>query len=890
MIIKKLTITNFGQHEFLDLEFNGSVIGIIGPNGHGKSTVSHALIYAFLGELPDVYSDVIRHGAKELKVNCVFVKNNIEYTIERSVTNKGKSTRKLMYEGLEKPLTAAKDVDATIESILGADKQTVLNCIFISQGDIDSIINDSPTKRIELLVKLLNLNFLNKRFSSINDAIKKLENTVTPIAPLKELLETTIQDYNSLQTKLDEKKTELEENFGSKEFIHLVINSVSDYKHQLETINSLTDSVETGMEYLVQLKTEIYNDIKESNLDLISLEFDNRLEAEKELLSKLEAEYINRLQFHKKYKDSEEIFNTYINNLKLIKKFLNLKKDKFFDLDNEQLINLKTKLESIKTFQVNYNTNLENKVRLENEINTLTQSNTKSIEEIATLENKVRELETTLSFHKDINISLNKLFETKIQIKNEFLKNPTKKHSCPLCGLKLEAGQDISDEDLKNLTDQISFNSIKTQELENNLISTKYCLNRLLEEKSQAEAHIKFNNQRLKELNDLIENINIDEYINIELQEYKELLSSKTFEDLYILFNSEDFNELERLIICNKTTLQTKDNLEFMFKDLTGLNIENYNSFEDIKDNLPEEILENINEPSRLTIEDQKNTIFTKQNLINKFKLNVEQLNKQKSVLDSIYEKIKSHEALSITETIANMQSNENKCKKLHLSNIDETVNICINQGLESIKFIESLEVEVNLKLKDKTQKELQIQDLENKNKIIYEKLANLTAIQSLLNPKEGITKQYLRYIFSVIQGYVSEYLASMDANFIIDIDDPDYSSNTDTSNTKHNLLSFKFLRTDIEGSQWLGMHRLSGGQKIKLAIAMLIAIQKLICPEICFLMLDEPSTHLDTNSVNTLSTMLGNLKEMLNNSEGQIFVIDHNEILNRSFTTTINL
>ena len=127
--------------------------------------------------------------------------------------------------------------------------------------------------------------------------------------------------------------------------------------------------------------------------------------------------------------------------------------------------------------------------------------------------------------------------------------------------------------------------------------------------------------------------------------------------------------------------------------------------------------------------------------------------------------------------------------------------------------------------------------------------------------------------------------------NFIIDIDDPDYSNNPNTDpNAKHNLLSFKFLRTDVEDAQWLGMHRLSGGQKIKLAIAMLIAIQKLICPDICFLMLDEPSTHLDTNSIGTLATLLSNLKETLNNSEGQIFVIDHNEILNRSFTTTIQL
>ena len=85
-------------------------------------------------------------------------------------------------------------------------------------------------------------------------------------------------------------------------------------------------------------------------------------------------------------------------------------------------------------------------------------------------------------------------------------------------------------------------------------------------------------------------------------------------------------------------------------------------------------------------------------------------------------------------------------------------------------------------------------------------------------------------------------------------------------------------------------MSSLSGGQKVRLSIAILIAIQKIICPDLGFLVLDEPSTHLDTDSVEALATMLTDLEKIVKISNSQIWFVDHNVALERACDIKIKL
>ena len=49
MIIRQLTLRNYKQYTSLDLVFEEGLVGIIGRNGAGKSTIFEAILYCLFG-------------------------------------------------------------------------------------------------------------------------------------------------------------------------------------------------------------------------------------------------------------------------------------------------------------------------------------------------------------------------------------------------------------------------------------------------------------------------------------------------------------------------------------------------------------------------------------------------------------------------------------------------------------------------------------------------------------------------------------------------------------------------------------------------------------------------------------------------------------------------
>ena len=85
-------------------------------------------------------------------------------------------------------------------------------------------------------------------------------------------------------------------------------------------------------------------------------------------------------------------------------------------------------------------------------------------------------------------------------------------------------------------------------------------------------------------------------------------------------------------------------------------------------------------------------------------------------------------------------------------------------------------------------------------------------------------------------------------------------------------------------------MSKMSGGQKVRLCIAFLLAVQQDLVTEVGFQTFDEPSTHLDEEGVDRLCSLFQKLQEILNTAEHQVWVCDHNPILEGSFNKTLTL
>ena len=162
------------------------------------------------------------------------------------------------------------------------------------------------------------------------------------------------------------------------------------------------------------------------------------------------------------------------------------------------------------------------------------------------------------------------------------------------------------------------------------------------------------------------------------------------------------------------------------------------------------------------------------------------------------------------------------------------------------------------------------------KNASRQQTLQELVRVREVLG-RSNLPMTYVSYQFQRLAVLTQQVLNEMGAPFTIEVN-PD------------SAVSFLFTRTDEADAQTLDMSKLSGGQKVRLSIAFLIAVQRLIIPDVGLLILDEPSTHLDAEAVDSLKDLLMSMSKILQNTGSQVWVVDHNPALEVALGASVNL
>jgi exonuclease SbcC len=137
-----------------------------------------------------------------------------------------------------------------------------------------------------------------------------------------------------------------------------------------------------------------------------------------------------------------------------------------------------------------------------------------------------------------------------------------------------------------------------------------------------------------------------------------------------------------------------------------------------------------------------------------------------------------------------------------------------------------------------------------------------------------GASLEYLDYKFGQIASMASDYLAESQADFMV-------------AASAEIPLAFEFVRLDRPDEVWMAQNRMSGGQKVRLAVATLRAIHALVMPDVGLLVLDEPTTHLDDDAVRSMAEML---KKIGDEGTLQMVVCDHNPVLIDAFSDIIEI
>lgn len=158
---------------------------------------------------------------------------------------------------------------------------------------------------------------------------------------------------------------------------------------------------------------------------------------------------------------------------------------------------------------------------------------------------------------------------------------------------------------------------------------------------------------------------------------------------------------------------------------------------------------------------------------------------------------------------------------------------------------------------------------------------ATLTVIGQLEELKNafgrhGIPRHYLSKVFDVLLSHTQENLSEWETDFQVE-KDPD------------NLFNFKFYRTDAPDTL-MDQSQLSGGQRTRLALSFVRAVQHLLYPGLDFLCVDEPSNHLDAEGVEGLVRLFQAIAIQNQTGEAQVIVVDHNPLLQRAFSKSVTL
>ena len=181
MILSKLHLENFKKYTSYDIEFSEGLVGIIGKNGSGKSTIFEAILFALYGEARKRGSKELIRNAKASPKEAVVVSlefefEGIAYKVLREFRGKALSANAKLYKNAEVTTTGAKEVTSAIVKLTKMSKDAFMHTLFASQKELTSLStlkNEDRKKMIRKLLGLEKIDFIEKELVEKSRELKR---------------------------------------------------------------------------------------------------------------------------------------------------------------------------------------------------------------------------------------------------------------------------------------------------------------------------------------------------------------------------------------------------------------------------------------------------------------------------------------------------------------------------------------------------------------------------------------------------------------------------------------------------------------------------------------------------------------------------------------------
>ena len=939
-MIKSIELINFLSHSNTKIDLTDGVNVFVGKNGSGKSSVVDTITFALFGEHNrNKNKNLIKRGANNAAVKVVFTLYDKEYEVTRSIDTKNKSLTTLhdITDGRRQSIAAGErkqfgeSTTKEIEKRIGLDYDKLKIASIVSQGELNAIIEAKPKEFKELLNAVIGINLLDIAAQELSTAMSKFNEKIrdnigyvhTDMPRLKE-------EQISKNNELDQSRSQIKELEDNKNMIIKETEKIEDdininvrKQDQIKVLDQRRHELES---YVQQKRSEIQNDIdrlkrhkeeleseRQQRLQEIQNDID-RLKRHKEELEserqqrlqeiqndidrlkrhkeELESERqqrlqeiqndIDRLKRHKEELESErqqrlqEIQND-IDRLKRHKEELESAERQRVESLEEQIQMLKRQIKEIESSDKQQRDDLrkeidENILKIRDCQELLSRIDSKGDleSEIDNNDKKITEITESIQYHRDTITSHSEQLDlaSKLELKDGI---------CPVCNSMVDKLNPLFDEhhiesEISKSKQFISSSEDRLKELDAKRKSLAEQLQQVENARAALAAHKISSIDDLKILQSEI-TAKEKQLDTVDTQKIDDVQSEITAKEKQLdTVDTQKIDDVQSEITAKEKQLDTVDTqkIDDVQSEITAkekqLDTVDTQKIDDVQSEITakEKQLDTVDTQK---IDDVQSEITAKEKQLDT--VDTQKIDDVQSEITAKEKQIKGDYVQEIIKVDQHAEQLSNDIKRLE----DETRGFSIEKLKELRDNLDSKRVKLtemdgligatNEKIRAASEWINSIKPILAELEIVKRYVVQLEDIGNRVYARDGPVAQSLRsWALENISAKASEYLALLNTKI----------SRVQLSEKTRNVSITCYMM-----GQTLDLAALSGGEQVSVALALRLGMASLLGSSgLNLMILDEPTTHLDSDRKRSLVGVLNELVNISSREMTQFIIITH--------------
>lgn len=392
MQLRSISLENYRRFKSAEMEFPDGIVGIIGNNGTGKSTLMEAIAWALFGTdasrtSKDQIKSIFARRSDPCRVILDFEMNGDNYQVVRELKGASHTMDASVFVNKKPAARGNNPVNDLIETILDMDYQAFMTSFYAKQRELNALSDYQPYKRKELLARMLGI-------ENVDAGLKYLRADKRELELKLEFNRTHLKDRNELDLQKKEKSES---------------HSVLEKKVSLtqEELESATSDFKKTEELWVSLKAKYEESV--------------RLDQQKQIMQAERRSLEEQLKTQDKERTNLEIYESELKKIKtLLTPYEEIKK-RLSVLDEQRIRDEHRKItqNQIKEIEVSLSSDRKRIEFLNKELETKAkvESNLKELKEKLVLLEK--ELEEERSLYTNLESSLRSLKDEKGRLQTQ---------------------------------------------------------------------------------------------------------------------------------------------------------------------------------------------------------------------------------------------------------------------------------------------------------------------------------------------------------------------------------------------------------------------------------------------------------------------------------------